>query len=159
LINNPMNVTQMYARRIADANTKVRAGTGIIITDQSGRILLEKRSDCGWWGLPGGRIEPGESIITAALREAKEETGLTVEITQLFGVYSGPQDRIVTFPDNVVQLVDIILTARIVSGELVCSSESEKLQFFNPKELPAEIVPPARGPLQDFINGQVGVIR
>ncbi len=150
---------RMYARRTADANTKVRAGTGVVVTDQQGRILLEKRSDCGMWGLPGGRIEPGESIAGAAVREVKEETGLVVEISRMLGVYSGPEDRIVTFPDNVVQLVDILLEAKIVSGELTCSDESEKLQFFYPEDLPADIVPPARAPLQDFVNEQRGVIR
>ena len=150
---------QMYARRTADANTKVRAGTAVVVTDQYGRILLEKRSDCGLWGLPGGRIEPGESIVSAAVREVKEETGLVVEIGRILGVYSGPEDRIVTFPDNVIQLVDILLEARIVSGELMCSEESEKLQFFNPEDLPGDIVPPARAPLQDFVNEQRGVIR
>jgi len=150
---------KMYAPRTADANTQVRMGVGVIVRDSSGRILLEKRSDCGVWGLPGGRIEPGESIRQAAVREVKEETGLTVKITQLLGVYSEPAERIVTFPDNVVHLVDILLEAKIISGELLCSSESEKLQFFNQGALPADLAPPARVPLQDFLKGRIGAIR
>lgn len=150
---------QMYAPRAADANTVVRVGVGVIVRDPFGRILLEKRSDCGLWGLPGGKIEPGESIIQAALREVHEETGLTVEVTQLLGVYSEPIERIVTFPDRVVQLVDILLEAKIISGELVRSPESEDLQFFYPNTLPSEIVPPARAPLEDFVKGQAGIIR
>ncbi len=149
----------MYARRTADANTRVRVGTGIIARDQRGLILLEKRRDNGLWGLPGGRIEPGESIIEAALREVREETGLTVEITRLLGVYSEPVGRIVTFPDNVVHLVDILLEAKVISGELQCSDESEELRFFDPAALPSDLVPPARAPLQDFLQGIVGSIR
>jgi len=153
---------EMYAKKAADANTRVRVGVGVVIRDQRGWILLEKRSDNGMWGLPGGRIEPGEAAAEAAVREAREETGLTVAINRLLRVYSGPADRIVTFPDNVVQLVDILLEATIVSGELTsCSSESEDLRFFDPTALPSEseIVPPTRLPLQDIINGITGIIR
>lgn len=154
-------VEKMYAKKTADANTRVRVGVGVIIQDARGYILLEKRSDCGWWGLPGGRIEPGESIDQAAIREVKEETGLNVEIAQLIGVYSQPENRIVTFLDNgdVVHLVDILVKAKIVGGEICCSSESEALQFFDPVALPLEVVPPARQPLQDFIAGVSGIIR
>ena len=141
---NP-TVEKMYAKKQADANTHVRVGTGVIITDDRGWILLEKRSDCSAWGFPGGRIEPGESIVESAIREAKEETGLDIEITRLLGVYSEPEGRIVTYLDNgdVVHLVDIILEAKIISGELSCSVESEELRFFNPNALPSDIVPPA----------------
>jgi len=148
----------MFSHDHANSNIKVRAGVGVIVQDSEGRILLEKRSDCHLWGLPGGRIEPGESIIAAALREVLEETALKVEITKLQGVYSGPQDRIVTYPDNVVQLVDIILLGKVLSGVLTCSPESEELGFFHLNALPSEIVPPAKQPLQDFIEGLTGVI-
>lgn len=158
---NPI-AEKMYAKKQADANTRVRVGAGVIITDDRGWILLEKRSDSGIWGLPGGRIEPGESIQESAIREVKEETGLNVEITQLLGVYSEPEDRIVTFLDNgdVVHLVDIIVEAKIISGELSCSHESEELKFFKPTALPSELVPSSLAPLQDFIEGkQKGNIR
>jgi ADP-ribose pyrophosphatase YjhB (NUDIX family) len=151
----------MFSLKAANDVTQVKTGTGVIIRDSLGRILLEKRSDCGMWGLPGGRIEPGESILDAATREVKEETSLTVEIIRLVGVYSEPQDRILIYPDNgdVRHLIDIVLEARILSGELVCSSESEALCFFAPEELPTEIVPPALAPLQDVLQGLVGVVR
>jgi ADP-ribose pyrophosphatase YjhB (NUDIX family) len=152
---NPI-AEKMYAKKQADANTRVRVGTGVIITDDRGWILLEKRSDSGMWGLPGGRIEPGESIAESAIREVKEETELNVEITLLLGVYSEPENRIVTFLDNgdVVHSVDIIVEAKIISGELSCSHESEELKFFNPTALPSDIVPSSIVPLQDFIEGK-----
>ena len=98
--------------------------------------------------------------METAKREAKEETGLMIAITRLLGVYSGPEDRIVTFPDNVVQLVDIILEATITAGELTCSNESSELRFFHPTSLPPEsdIVPPARLPLRDIALEICGVI-
>jgi hypothetical protein len=80
----------------------------------------------------------------------------------LLGIYSEPTERIVTFPDNVVHLVDVLLSARICgedTEQLWCSEESEDLQFFALNNLPANIVPPAKRPLQDFTHGCVGVIR
>lgn len=148
----------MYANRPVDANTIVRLGVAVIIRDADGRILLERRSDCGWWGMPGGRVEAGESVEQAAIREVLEETGLTVRITGLVGLYSEPAGRIVTFPDNVVQLVDAAVTAEIVSGELTKSHESEELRFFLPQEIPVEIVPPVRRLLADAIEGLSGVL-
>jgi ADP-ribose pyrophosphatase YjhB (NUDIX family) len=149
----------MYVDRRADANTIVRLGVAVVVRDAEGRILLERRSDCGWWGCVGGRVEPGESVEQAAVREVLEETGLAVRITGLVGLYSEPAGRIVTFPDNVVHLVDAAVTAEIVSGQLTISPESEELSFFMPQELPAEIVPPARRLLQDAIEGLSGVLR
>ena len=147
-------------RNRVDANTRVRVGVGLVIRNMNGNILLERRSDNSLWGLPGGRVEPGESLLQTALREAEEETGLTIAVTRLLGVYSGPEDHIVIYPDAVVQLVDILLEASIVSGDLICSSESIELRFFQLGRFPseAEIAPPARLPLRDVVAGDCGMI-
>lgn len=150
----------MYGSAVVEG-VRVRVGVGVVIRGPGNTILLEKRRDCGWWGLPGGKVEPGESLVDAAVREVREETGLAVEITQLIGVYSDPCGRIVTYPDNgdVVQLVDVVVGARVLSGSLMCSQESEEVRFFSPSQLPEEIVPPARQPIADAIEGQCGVLR
>jgi 8-oxo-dGTP pyrophosphatase MutT (NUDIX family) len=136
-------------------------GVGVVVLNDRSWILLERRRDCGLWGLPGGRIEPGESIREAALREVREETGLTVEVQRLIGVYSEPCGRIATYPDNgdVVHLVDIMLEASVISGKLSCSEESLEVRFFDPGNLPADLVPPAVAPLRDILEGRVGVVR
>lgn len=152
----------MYGRKAAGSDTQVRAGVAVVIRDKQGRILLEKRSDNGMWGIPGGGIEPGESVREAALREIKEETGLDVEITRLIGVYSEPtEQRIVTYPDNgdVCHLVDIILEGKWISGSLTRSKESEELRFFSLQALPEDIVPPALLPLRDALNESYGQVR
>lgn len=158
-----MNETaaRMYAQKVPCAKTKVRVGVGVVVKNADGQVLLEKRSDCHMWGLPGGKIEPGESIEAAAVREVFEETGLQVAIVDLLGVYSLPEGRIVTFLDNgdVVHLIDVLLEANIISGTLRKSDESEALAFFGLSALPDDIVPPALQPLKDLKNQKKAVIR
>lgn len=150
-----------FAQKHADAGTHLRINAAVLLRDADGRILLEKRTDCQMWGMPGGRIEPGESVDAAARREIMEETGLEIRITRLLGVYSGPDDRIVSFPDNVVQVIDVLVEGEVVSGDFVLSAESEAMEFFAPSALPpeSEIIPPARRVLDDVASGRTGVVR
>lgn len=152
----------MYNNTLIDPQTTVKAGVGLIILDDEHRILLERRSDNGLWGLSGGAVEPGETILNAAIREAKEETNLDIKITGMLGVYSDPADgRIVTYPDNgdVRHLVDVIFIAEIISGKMRKSHESMDLRFFGPDSLPSDIAPPALRPLTDYTAGKMFVIR
>lgn len=57
---------------------------------QDGRVLLTQREDFEVWCLPGGGVDPGESLAQAAIREVREETGLEVELVRLVGMYSRP---------------------------------------------------------------------
>ena len=60
----------------------------VMVTDSDGRILVQNRLDPGWPGIcfPGGHVEPGEAFTEAAIRETREETGLTIENPRLCGV-------------------------------------------------------------------------
>lgn len=57
---------------------------------QEGKVLLIQRTDAAMWGLPSGKVESGESIAQAAIREVQEETGLLVHLDRLVGIYSLP---------------------------------------------------------------------
>jgi len=64
---------------------------GVIVRDSAGAILLQRRTDDGRWGIPGGALELGETLEEAARRELREETGLTAGELDLLDVYSGPE--------------------------------------------------------------------
>jgi 8-oxo-dGTP pyrophosphatase MutT (NUDIX family) len=71
------------------------------VRNATGQVLLVRRIDDGNWELPGGRIEVGETAQQAVLREVAEESGITIEITTLSGVYSDPSHVLVD-PDGSV---------------------------------------------------------
>lgn len=137
-----------------------KAGVGLIIRDDHGRIVLELRKDCAQWGLPGGKIDPGESVADAAHRETLEETGLRVELEYILGVYSDPAERTVLYEGkDLACLIDVIFVAKVSGGELRDSEESDDVRFFDPDELPDNLVVPALAPLRDYRDGGRALIR
>ncbi|WP_091015030.1 NUDIX domain-containing protein [Paenibacillus amylolyticus] len=102
---------------------------GAIIRDHMGRVLLQKRSDYGDWGLPGGGMEPGERIEETMIREVKEETGLDVSSYKLASIYTGERMHY-TYPDGnevvfVMFLFDVIEDEQKESLQLIFKSVDE----------------------------------
>ncbi len=111
-------------------------GVGSIIIE-NGRVVLVKRAHPpiqGHWSIPGGVLEVGEMVREAAVREAREETGLIVEPGELLGVF----DRILRDPEQRVQyhyvLIDFL--CRRVGGELLAASDAAEVRWFTREELP-----------------------
>jgi ADP-ribose pyrophosphatase YjhB (NUDIX family) len=103
-----------------------------IIRDE--QVLLTQRSDLPVWCLPGGAVDDGESLAQAAIREAREETGLDVELMRLVGVYSRPNWR--RGGDH-----SVLFTARPVGGELQpVTNETLNAGYFKLDELPAALL-------------------
>ncbi len=115
---------------------ELRVGCSATIFDEKReKVLLTRRTDNDRWCLPGGRMEAGESAAEACEREVLEETGLTVRVTRLVGVYSDP-NQLVIYPDgNKVQIVVLNFEARIVSGELGLSNETTDFGYFSLAEM------------------------
>jgi ADP-ribose pyrophosphatase YjhB (NUDIX family) len=132
--------------------TQLRPAVAAIITDAEGKILLQRRSDNGLWGLPGGSVEIGESVHQAILREVREETGLTVEVLRLIGVYSDPRFQVVRYPDDtVVHYVSILFGCRISSGTLQTCDETLDLKFFRSTQLPSDLMSMHRIRIEDAV--------
>ncbi|MBB5871973.1 ADP-ribose pyrophosphatase YjhB (NUDIX family) [Allocatelliglobosispora scoriae] len=99
------------------------------VQDADGRVLLIRRTDNGLWALPGGAQEFGEYIAETAVRETLEETGVTVEVTGLVGIYTNPR-HVVEFSDGEVrQQFSICFRARYVSGDPTPSDESSAVAW------------------------------
>lgn len=96
----------------------------IVIRLGDGSIVLAKRKSepyKGEWGLPGGKMDGNETIEATAIREAKEETGLTIQIDRVIGVYSDPER------DPRGRYVSVAFLARPVSGVMEAGSDAEDL--------------------------------
>jgi ADP-ribose pyrophosphatase YjhB (NUDIX family) len=111
-------------------------GVGAIIIEDA-RVLLVKRLHPplqAEWSIPGGVLEVGELLREAAIREAREETGLTVEPSELLGVY----DRVLRNTEQRVQyhyvLIDFL--CRRIAGDLLAASDAAEVRWFRREELP-----------------------
>lgn len=110
-------------------------GVGAIIID-AGRVVLVKRGHAplkGDWSIPGGVLEVGETLRQAAIREAKEETGLTVEPTELLGVY----DRVLKDDGGrtLYHYVLIDFLCRRIEGEPLGAGDADEARWFTPEQV------------------------
>ena len=116
------------------ANSIVVA-TSAYVENDDGQILLIRRTDNGLWSLPGGGMEPGETVIGGAVREVKEETGIDVEVSGLVGIFSNPA-HVVAYPDGEVrQGFSICVFARPIGGMMHTSKESTEVAWAARDEL------------------------
>lgn len=96
----------------------------IIVEDN--KVILIKRLNNPYkdhWAIPGGFVEYGEKVENAAVREAKEETGLDIKLTELVGVYSDPNR------DPRGHTVTVAFLAKIVGGTLKSDSDAKDAKF------------------------------
>jgi ADP-ribose pyrophosphatase YjhB (NUDIX family) len=126
----PQTTKILYGDRIGKQG-KLRLGcSAVLFGEKRETILLTRRTDNGQWCLPGGIIEPGESVVEGCVREVFEETGLQVRVARLTGVYSNP-NRLIVYPDgNKAFVIVLTLEVDLVGGELRLSSETTDARFF-----------------------------
>ncbi|MFH9870946.1 NUDIX hydrolase [Streptomyces lydicus] len=116
------------------ANSVVPSVTAVVRNDH-GDILLIHKTDNDLWALPGGGHDVGESITQTVVREVEEETGISVEVEDIVGLYTDPQHVMVYDDGEVRQQFSICFHARPVAGALRTSSESKEVRWVSPTDL------------------------
>ncbi len=131
---------------------------GCIIFDEQGRLLLQKRSDCNKWGFPGGLVELGESVEETAVREVKEESGLDIEITSLYGVYSKYFAEYAN--GDKAQTIVHAFKAKIIGVKLIEKNEETlELKFFDINDVPPLFCKQHQDIFDDFRAGRKYIYR
>src|SRR5215469_1008530 len=118
---------------------------------EEGKVLLIQRADFKIWVLPGGGVEAGESAAQAAVREVEEETGITVDLTSLVGIYAHPQ--------WIDHGHSVVFAARPVGGILRPQpEEADAAGYFAVEALPERLPWWHRQPIQDALAGVQGAV-
>jgi ADP-ribose pyrophosphatase YjhB (NUDIX family) len=109
--------------------SSIAVAVSAFVQDDRDRILMIRRSDNDLYSIPGGQVEPGETLTQAVVREVREETGIDIEVTGLIGLYSNP-NHVVAYDDGEVrQEFSICFDARPTGGALRTSNESSETDW------------------------------
>jgi 8-oxo-dGTP pyrophosphatase MutT (NUDIX family) len=134
----------------------IMVGATLLPLTKTGQLLMLKRNDNGFWGVPGGAMELNESLEDTARREAKEEAGIDVKEMDFFKVYSGP-DFNYTYPngDQVCIVTAVFITN--ISNQTISVGKEEHCAFgfFDLEHLPADTSPiilPILRDLTEFLS-------
>ena len=119
-----------------------------------GHVLLVQRHEDGTWALPGGHLEPGETWRACAQREFTEETGLTVQIMGLLGIYSDPATQRHRAPDGLeIHFVGVVFDGTVNGNPTrVTDTEIRDVRYFPPGHLPSTIFGPDQPVLKDAFS-------
>ena len=125
-----------YDDPAAPEATSLVPSVNVVVSNAAGEVLLIRRSDNDNWAVPGGAIDLGESLVQAAVRETREETGIDCEVTGLVGIYTDPRHVILyTSNGEARQEFSIVLTARSTGGDPMPSDESSEARWVPRKNL------------------------
>jgi len=145
----------LYGKRIGKLGA-IRLGCSAVIFDTAkNKNLLTCRKDNGQWCLPGGGIDPGESVVEACAREVWDETGLRVRVGKLIGVYSNPHQLVEYNDGNRFQIIALSFEVEPISGELGISDETTAVGYFSLAEIEdIDLMEHQRVRIQDVLVGQ-----
>lgn len=127
-----MDYIHELRKQIGPRKIILNCAGALIVRD--GKILFQRRTDNGQWGLIGGLLEMNETYEQAALREIREETGLEVKLESFLGIFHN-HDMDWSNGDA-AHVIAAMYTASVISGEPRIDSESYELRFFGKDEIP-----------------------
>ena len=119
----------------------------IIIEVEGGIVLIERKNPPHGWAIPGGFVDYGETVEAAAVREAREETGLVVQLTGLLGVYSDPSR------DPRSHTISTVFVAS-AAGQPVADDDAANAGVFTEDTLPEDIAFDHREILEDYFSSR-----
>ena len=140
-------------RKLIGKRRIIMPGVRAIILNGQDEILLQRRSDMPCWGLPGGAVEPDETVLDAVRREVMEETSLQVIDAEPMALYSGPGQKF-TYPNgDEVQGYAMAFVIRNWSGTPRADGvEGSGLRFFGLSDLPDDLFPIHKKTIEDFVH-------
>jgi mutator protein MutT len=128
--------------------TQFTIGAFAIIENDCQEILLCYRDDLQLWNLPGGGLNDGEVPWEGVVREVQEETGLSVSVERLIGVYAKPETNDLVF----------MFKCQRESGELTISEEAQNLQYFKSTEIPSNAIAKQVERINDYLAGETQIV-
>ncbi|ASF09114.1 putative hydrolase [Nocardia brasiliensis NBRC 14402] len=130
-----MSRTEYYDDPNAPQPNSIVVAATAFVQNKGGQVLMIQRSDNGLWAIPGGGQDFGEFIAETAVRETLEETGISIRVTGLVGLYTDPRHVMAYTDGEVRQQFSICFRAEPVGGQLHTSPESPAVRWVAKSEL------------------------
>ncbi|MEJ2011175.1 MAG: NUDIX domain-containing protein [Anaerolineales bacterium] len=121
----------------------------LVFIVEDGRLLMVKQGyGQRFWSLPGGLVEPGETLEAAAVREVAEESGLEVVLTRTVGIYLNAR----------TETLAVTYAGRVKGGDLKPGHEISRCAYFAPDEMPSHARSHFKDRLKDFLEEHPEII-
>ncbi|CAM3617128.1 NUDIX hydrolase [Marinicrinis lubricantis] len=142
-------------RKYVGTSPLIMVGACVIVLNEEGHILLQKRTDSGDWGTIGGAMELGESLEEAAARELFEEAGLHAESFRFIALLSG-KDMYYRYPhgDEIYNVMAVFEAQQVTGVPTIQDDEGLELKYF-PLDRPI----PGMNPFNEMVLRKAGYIR
>lgn len=127
----------MNLRKYVGHEPLIGVGATTLVFNDKNELLLNLRTDTNTWGIPGGSMELNETIEETAIRELKEETGISADKLELVSVLSG-KDYYFEYPngDKMCTIIILFKVLNYTGNIKVSDNESKQLKFFALNDLP-----------------------